>query len=178
MASISKQPRIRVNRTASLALSTTWQRIDFNGTSQYNVNTFGKDPVSGNQMITWNAVDKLFRFYNKIDTNYLMFLNVTTTVTAVATPASLRLRFVIPNGISPGVPNYFPFPEEGGYIDIGAVTLLAIGMSTKMAIPIPLYLENSIRANGIGVEMCISNSLLLLGVCTLNNATLLIQSTK
>lgn len=177
MASSRIQPRLRVNRSTALTLTTTWQKIDFNGTSTYNVNTFGKDE-SGNQMVMWDATNKIFRLWDKVDQNYTLFVNVTTTVTAIATPANLRLRLVIPNGLGAGIPNYFPFPEEGGYIDVGSVTLLAIGMASKMAIPLPLYLESTIRANGMWIEMCISNSLLLLGTCTLNNATVLIQSTK
>lgn len=177
MASNPRQPRLRINRSTGLQLTPSWQKIDFNGTSQFNVNTFGKDPVTGNQLVMWDSTSKQLRFYDKYDQNYLCFINMTTTTNMISTRASIQLRFVIPNGTSPGVPLYFPFPSEGGYIDVGEATMIAAN-SVKMAVPIPLYLDQTIRTNGLWVEMKLSNALIALGVCMLENCTMLVQSTK
>lgn len=177
MANKPKQARLRVNRTASLSLSTTWQKIDFNGTSLYNVNTFGKDPSSQNQIVSWDSTLKQFRFYDKNDQNFLLFVNLMTTTNLISTRASLQLRLVIPNGGGAGVNSYFPFPEEGGMVDVGEATLVATS-PVRMSIPIPLYLDHNMRSNGFWIELKLSNTLVVLGVATLNNCSLLIQSTK
>jgi hypothetical protein len=179
MASNPRQPRLRVNRTATLSVNTTWQKIDFSGTSNFNVNTYGKDPTSGNQMVMWDSSAKIFRFYNKNDQNYIVFFNAITTVNLITTRATLRYRFVVPNGISAGVNLYFPFPDTQAtaYVDAGEVTLLAGGMNHNVS-PLPLYVTDVIRNNGLWLEIQLSNSLITLGTCTLNSCDLLIQSTK
>jgi hypothetical protein len=40
-------PRLRVSVLPNLALSTTWQTINFNGSESLDINTFGIDPISG-----------------------------------------------------------------------------------------------------------------------------------
>jgi len=179
MANNPRQPRLRVNRTASLAVTTAWQKIDFSGTSAFNVNTYGKDPTSGNQMIMWDNTAKLFRFYNKNDQNYIVFFNAITTVNLITVKATLRYRFVVPNGVSAGVNLYFPFPDtqSTAYVDAAEVTLLAGGVNHNIS-PLPLYVNDLIRANGLYMEIQLSNSLITLGTCTLNSCDLLIQSTK
>lgn len=151
MANRITQPRLRVNRSASLSLSTNWQKIDFNGTSSRNINTFGKDPVSGNPMVMWDSNAKLFRLYD-IDQNMLCFLNMTTTTSLLTVRATLQYRCVIPNGISAGVNDYFPFPEEGGYADAMEVTILAAAMNHNVQ-QIPFYLQDTIRSNGFWIVL-------------------------
>lgn len=179
MASSVRQPRLRVNRTASLSVTTSWQKIDFSGSSALNVNTYGKDPVSGNPMVMWDSTAKLFRFYNKNDQNYIVFFNAITSVNLITTKATLRYRFVIPNGVSAGVNFYFPFPDNQStaYVDAGEVTLLAGGVNHSIS-PLPLYVNDLIRNNGLWIEIQLSNSLVTLGVCTLLSCDMLIQSTK
>jgi len=179
MANNPKQPRLRVNRTATLNITTAWQRVVFSGTSAFNVNTYGKDPISGNQMIMWDSASNIFRFYNKNDQNYIVFFNAVTTTNLITTRATLRYRFAIPNGVSAGVPLYFPFPDtqSTAYVDAGEVTLLAGGVNHNVS-PLPLYVNDIIRTNGLYMEIQLSNSLITLGTCTLNSCDLLIQSTK
>ena len=45
------------------------QKVDFNGTSTFNVNNFGNDPVSGNPLIYWDSTNKLFKFNLQQDAN-------------------------------------------------------------------------------------------------------------
>lgn len=179
MASNPKQPRLRVNRTTAMNVTTSWQRIIFNGTSPFNVNTYGKDPISGNQMVMWDSTNNIFRFYNKNDQNYIVFFNASTTVNLISTRATLRYRFGIPNGVSAGVALYFPFPDtqSAAYVDAVEVTVLTLGANHNVA-PLPLYVNDLIRANGLFMEIQLSNSLITLGTCTLNSCDLLIQSTK
>lgn len=172
-----REPRLRVNRTASLALTTTWQTIDFNGTSTYNVNTFGKDPVSGNNLVWWDSANQLMRFYEQYDRNYKLEFYANTITTILTTKASLQYRLVVPNGVSPGVDIYFPFPElgaSGAYADVGEVTLLATGVSHGVN-PQSLYLIDAIRTNGVKLQLRLSNNLFTLGTCTLTSCNLLIQ---
>ncbi len=168
------EPRLRMNRSASLVLSTTWQTVDFNGTSTYNVNTFGKDPVSTNSLIWWDSTNKLFRFYNQYAKNYVVTFYVTTTATVLSTRATIQYRIVIPNGISVGVDLYTPFPDTQAqaYSDIGDVTILS-SMQHK-AENIGIYADNLLKTNGCYIQVRLSN-LVPLGTVTLNNAIILIQ---
>jgi len=169
------QPRLRVNRTSTMNITTSWQKIDFNGTSTTNINTFGKDPVSGNNMVWWDSSGKLFRFYEQNDQNYDCTMFLSTTTNLITVKATLQYRCVIPNAGGAGVNKYFPFPDDATpYVDMADATLLATQVNHK-AEKIPLYLESSIRANGFWIEVKLSNSLITLGTCTLNNAAVLIQ---
>lgn len=167
------EPRIRLNRTAPLNVTTTWQDVDFNGTSQANTNTFGKDPVSGNNMVWYNPTTKLFRFYEPYDTNYLIRLDFETTTNLLTLRATLQYRFVVPNGTSAGVDYYFPFSDGVGYADAYEVTVLATTMAHNSLV-IPTFVENRIRNNGFKLQVRLSNSLVTLGTCTLNSSAILI----
>lgn len=176
MASNIQQPRIRVSRSSTLALNTNWQKIVFDGSSAFNVNTFGKNS-GGKQMVEWDGINNQFKFYDQIEQNYLCFLSPVTTATLITTRAVLQYRCVIPNGGGTGVNSYFPYPDQGGYVDGPEVTLLSSQMVHQIQ-PFPLYLNANIRNNGFWIEVKLSNSLVTLGVCTLNNCSFLIQSTK
>lgn len=176
MAYIQAQPRLRVNKTSALTITTTWQKIIFDGTSTFNVNSFGKNSA-GKQMVEWDSTALQFKFYDQVDQNYVVFFSPVTTATLITTRAVLRYRCVIPNGGGVGVNTYFPYPDQGGYVDASEVTLLSSAMLHQLQ-PFPLYLNANIRANGFWIEVQLSNSLITLGVCTLNSASFLIQSTK
>jgi len=167
------EPRIRVNRSAALVLSNAWQDIDFNGTSAQNANTFGKDTISGKPMVWYDQSTKLFRFYNLYDKNYIFRMDPATTATLLTTRATLQYRLVVPNGVSAGVDFYIPFSDDGGYGDISEVTIISTTMLHKSVI-LPIFVENKIKTNGFKVQMKLSNSLITLGVCTLNSVSVLI----
>jgi len=168
------EPRLRINRTTSLTLSTSWQDVVFNGTSPYNVNTYGKEPTTGNPMVYYDSVTNLIRFYEQYDKNFNITLYLSTLATLISTRATLQYRFVIPNGISTGVDFYFPFPDSNSWTDIGEVTITAAQIN-HAAESIPLYLTNNIRNNGIKLQLRLSNSLITLGTASLTTAILLIQ---
>jgi len=170
------QPRMRVNRTAPLTLSTTWQTVDFNGTSTFNVNDFGNDPTTGKKMVSWDATAKLFRIYGDYNNTYLLQLFPTTTTTAVSVRSTLQYRIVIPNGNGAGSDLYIPYPEAGGYADINEVTILSTQMQHNPII-FGITATPAIRANGFYVQVRLS-TLITLGSCTLNNCAFLIQSLK
>lgn len=178
MSNVQFQPRLRCNRTASLTLSTSWQTITFNGTSDLNVNTFGKDPVSGNQMVDLDATKQIINFTDIVDQNYICFMNLETNVTSVGTRATLQYRCGIPNGVSPGVDFYFPFPanQSTAFADIQEITV-QIGGLRHNAQPFPLYLNSALRTNGMYIQLRISTALAV-GSATLNSVDLIIQSTK
>lgn len=179
MASNPLQPRLRVNKTATLNIDTTWRKIVFDGTSTFNANTFGKN-ASGKQMVEWDptaSTNGQFKFYDQIEQNYICFLSPVTTTTLITTRATLQYRCVIPNGGGAGINTYFPYPDQGGYVDASEVTLLTSAMLHQLQ-PFPLYLNQNIRTNGFWIEVKLSNSLITLGVCTLNSCSFLIQSTK
>ncbi len=172
-----QEANIRMCRTASLTLNTTWQTLVFDGTCTYNENTFGIDPTSGNKMVWWDSVNSMFKFIADYDYNAIMSLYLSTTANLVTLRSSLRMRIVVPNGVSPGVPLYIPFPElgaAGAYIDAGEVTLLANGVNHQPII-LPLKINSAIRTNGFYIQLQLSNSLITLGVCTLTSANIRIQ---
>jgi len=167
-------PRLRVNKTTNLTLSTTWQDIVFNGTSQVNTNTFGKDPVSGNPMVWYDSANNLFRFYEQYDQNYQVTLYLKMTTTVVSTGMSVHYRLVVPNGGGAGVDTYFPFPDTDGYADVGYVAL-KLGSVLHPTTPIAMYLSPSIKANGIKLQLRLSDAIIGVGNITLNHAIALIQ---
>lgn len=165
--------RMRVNRTAGLTLSTSWQKIDFSGTSIYNVNTFQLDPAgSGNPMVWWDTTNKLFKVYNTTDENYLLTFYYQTTTTSLLTASSFRLRLTVPNGVSPGVDLHTPFPDGVGYEDLATVNgFTQLNRSHSFG----TYVSQPVRTNGFYVEVEISTAIAL-GSCTLDNTALLIQA--
>jgi len=177
MASSVIKPRIRVDRSTNLSLTTSWQKVVFDGTSLLNTNTFGEDPTEELQMIVWDDVDELFRFYDKIDQDYLVYFNATTTTDLVSVRATLRYRFVIPDGGGIGIDTYFPFEENGGFVDAGEVTVLTVAVNHNFT-PLLLGLNETIRDNGCYLEVKLSNALATLGTCTIDNCDLLIRSLK
>lgn len=168
------EPRMRVTRSASLVLSTTFQTVNFNGTSTYNFNTYGKDPTSGNPMIYYDTSANLFRVYGEYDKNLNVQFFFKTTTTAISIGTSLQYRIVIPNGLGPGQNLNFPFPDDGGYGDIMQVGLATIAMNSS-SVPISIYANQALRTNGFYLQVRLSQAITL-GTATLNAATCTISS--
>lgn len=167
-------PRLRVNKSTNLNLSTTWQDIVFDGTSPINTNTFGKDPVSGNNMVHYDSANNLFRFYEQYDINYQVTLYLKMTTTVVSTGMSVQYRLVVPNGGGAGVNTYFPFPDTDGYADVGYVAL-KLGSVLHPTVPIAMYLSQGVKTNGIKLQLRLSEAIVGMGTITLNHAIALIQ---
>lgn len=167
-------PRLRVNRTATLALSTSWQSVILNGSSTYNVNTFGF-AANGERVVTYDQTNNLFKFNTEFDKNFTLQLSFRTSTNLITTKSTLQYRLEIPNGGGGGVPVYFPFPDVAGaeYVDVADVTLLANGLNSDV-IPLSIYVNSMVRANGFRIQVRLSNALITLGVCNLTNMNALI----
>lgn len=131
-------PRLRVDRSEPLALSTDWQRLAFTGTSAGNVNTF---PVTtGVPLVEWDA--DLFRFHATADRDYTMTFFY--RVTGAVAQATVQARLVVPNAIT------FPFPETVQRVDLCRV---AVGEEWADFREISVYANAALRAYGLAVEM-------------------------
>lgn len=155
---------LRLTATNPITLSTTWQKVDFNGTVGVgqNRNTYGKDPVTGNNTVWWDSTNKLFRIYDQYDKNYqITFFPITTTTGLLTTRATIQYRIVIPNGVSAGVPLYAPYSDvqSQAYVDIGEVTLLLGGVQHSPS-SLGLQVGALTRTNGFYIEVRLSNAVL------------------
>jgi hypothetical protein len=169
------EPRLRVYRSASLNLSTTWQTIVFGASDTYNINTYGINPATGNNMIWYDTGTNLFKVEGQYDRNLTFQLFPATTTNLITTQATLQMRIVIPNGVSPGVDLYVPYTSSGGYVDLASVTILTSTVYHPL-VSISLPAGNAIRTNGFYVQLRLSNALITLGTCVLNNCAATIQS--
>jgi hypothetical protein len=167
-------PRIRVSCTPNLLLTTSWQTINFNGSESLDTNTFGMDPVSGNRIFNYNTTTALFNYYGNYDNNFFTSFQFTTTTTLLTVKATLQIRFVIPNGTSPGVDFVFPFTNNGGYADLTDITILSTPINNT-PFDFDIYTNGQIRANGFKIQVKLSNALAIGGTTTLNYASMRIQ---
>lgn len=159
-------PRLRVNRTAPLTLNTTYQTLVFNGSSQYNLNSFPVLPGETMPSVWYDTATNLFKFSANVDRNYVLYLSTSITSSQLLstlnlTSASLRFRLYIP---AP-TPITFPLPDFGGYIDLGPVNITGQRNDQQ---PVPFFANQVIRDYGFRIEICISAS--VLGTITLNGA--------
>jgi len=150
-------PYVRQNRSTDLVLSTTWQRVVFNGTSTRNTNTF---PLMDgtNRLVQWDAVNNVFDFNNPdarhYDVIFNFHINSSTLVSLLnLTMTTVKFRFVVP---SP-TPRYFPLPDDGGFADIAYTNLSADVRGTYNYI---VRSVSDVEQYGIGVEMCIAGAAL------------------
>lgn len=170
-----QDPVFRINRTQTLQLSTTWQAIDFNGTSTVNSNTFGINPVNGNKMVYWDSTNKVVRFQGDYDKNYSFSLYAETNTNLITTRAMIQVRYVIPNGAGAGVDLIFPFVDSANpYADLGEATVLANGIR-HFPLTLIIPVRQATRTNGVRVEIRLSNALMTLGTSNLTNCALQIQ---
>lgn len=169
------EPRLRVYRSSSLNLTTSWQTVAFGASDTNNINTYGKNPATGNNMIWYDTTTNKFIVEGQYDRNLTFQLFPSTTTNLVTVQATLQMRIVIPNGVSAGVDLYIPYTSSGGYVDLASVTLLTSQVYHPL-VSISIPAGASIRTNGFYVQLKLSNSLITLGTCVLNNCAATIQS--
>jgi hypothetical protein len=168
---IPSAPRIRVSRSSTLTLTTSWQTLDFNGTSAANVNTFPKD--SNNvEMITYDTTAKKFKFSTSVDRNYALVIYIKTTATSILNAlnlsmGSLQMRFVVPGGNTDGSDYYFPFPDDGGYIDLNLVNSVSPWQQEYYT---NIFVDQRKRTGGMQVQLKLSNTVLGTVTVTASNA--------
>lgn len=166
-------PRFRVNQSTPMTLSTTFQKVDFAGTSTRNTNTF---PVGADKLkpcINWDSTNKLFIFNSTVDKNYDVLFNAKITGSAIQSLlnvnlAQVQMRYVVP---VPGNPIYFPLPDSDGYVDLTSVGLSSTDRSTNS---ITIYANSAMRQYGLGLELRISNAFLGGATATLSASDLII----
>jgi hypothetical protein len=107
----------------NLALSTTWQTINFNGSESLDINT-GIDPISGLRIFTYNSTTQTFNYYGKYDSNFFTSFQFTTTTTLLTVRTTLQMRFLIPTEHLLGR-FYIPFTNNGGFVDLTELTILS-----------------------------------------------------
>ena len=139
---LQDKPYARFNRTTDLTLSTTWQRVDFNGTSSLNANTY-PNTGSGKQ-VDWDATDKKFVFNR--DTLGLYNIFLTYQFAGGVRPASVDMRFVIP---AP-TPIYFPLPDTIEHLPLVDITRLATVATKDSQI---VRSTSVVTEYGIGIEL-------------------------
>lgn len=160
-------PYIRVNRSDSLLLTTTFQRLDLNGTSTRNANLFPTMPGMSGKVVEWDSTNKVFRFNTDSLHHYDLIFNYRITSGGLINAlnlnvATVKLRFVVP---SP-TPRYFPFPDDGEYTDIDRTNLTSELRGTFNYI---LRGAADVRQYGIGIELAVSNTSLIPGSITLSS---------
>lgn len=165
---LDPQPRLRVNLTTAVTLSTTWTRLNFAGTSTRNTNTF---PVlDTGQRVWYDATNKLFRFTDTVDRNYDTYFNAKFSAANVLgalnlQTATVQMRFAVP---SP-TPVYFPLPDSDGCVDLMPVNLTS---TVRTSLPFIVYANEGMRTYGLGVELRLSG--VMLGQAKLEAADLII----
>jgi hypothetical protein len=86
----------------NLALSTTWQTINFNGSESLDINTFGIDPISGLKFLLIILLLKLSTTMVNMIVTFFTSFQFTTTTTLLTVRTTLQMRFLLPNGTSAG----------------------------------------------------------------------------
>lgn len=168
---IEPQPFFKVSRMSNMNLTTSWQRVDFNGSNTTNTFPIGID--GSNKHIYWDSTNRLFRFNFDIDRNFDIQFNtkiVSSSVLSVLNVAltNIQLRYVVP---SPA-PQYFPLPDDSEPgIDLGAAGLLSTWRTTH---DYTIRGDANKRQYGMGVELRLSSSFLGTATATVNLADLII----
>lgn len=75
-------PRLRVNKTTSMTLTTSYQDVILNGTSPFNLNSFTTIPGESNPSVWYDPATGLFRFTANTDHNYS--LGISTSMSAAS----------------------------------------------------------------------------------------------
>lgn len=162
-------PRFWRKAAAALTLSTTFQRLDF-GTSI--TNEFPTNPA-GQNLVAWDSGNKLIRFNGTTDRAYVFALTtefkLTGLLVALTLPNHVRMRFVIPDGTSPGVDYYFPnhgAASGNEYVDFHPFMGNASNVHRQLE---QVYADSVKRTNGLGIEVRLASSLLT-GTATIEEA--------
>lgn len=161
----TSSPRLRVNKMTNQTVTTTPTAILYNGTSQFNNNSFMVIPGQTNPSVYYDAATSLFRFTSNVDRNYNLDLTfVVTTVGLLAiglSNVSFRIQLEIP---SP-TPIKFPAPDFGGFIDVDNVNFNG---QKNLKIVIPFFANQAIRDYGFAIKVYTSAT--LIGTVTMNGA--------
>lgn len=165
-------PRIRLNIQSNLVLTTSWQTLDFAGTSTLNTNTYPMGPDGTNKYVYWDTTNKQFMFQAPSDRNYTVTFNTKISSSALIsalnlTMATAQLRFVVP---SP-TPIYFPLPDSDQATDISNIGLTSVVRNSYV---LPIYANSVMRQYGLKLQMQISNTFLGGANATLNAADIII----
>ncbi len=147
------QPRIHRQISGTVALSTAWARLDL---ATNNANTFSF--LGAEQVVDWNVTDKLFTFNDGTTRNYIAALNAKITTTGIvapplAAPVYAQFRFIVPDGVSPGVDFFFPFSTGDGFMDLQEVAYVSSMRHQQLT---PVTADAAKRTNGVGCEMRLS----------------------
>jgi len=168
--STEPQPRLRVNRTSKLDLTSSWQRVDFNGSSARNGNSFPL-VAPGTPKVLWDATGKRLRFMEDQDRNYDVQFSLRTLSGSLIgsvlgmLAVKVQFRFVVP---AP-TPVYFPLPDVADpYADLHTVNLTNAGQESYGQ---PIYANSEIRQYGLGIDLRLSG---MLGGVTLEAADLIV----
>lgn len=145
------QPKIYREITTPVVLSTSFQRLDL---SVNNANTF-TNGLGGKKLVDWDATNKLFTFNDTTTRNYIAALNLKLTtsgvlVTPIVAPVYVQFRFVVPDGVSPGVDYYFPFSTGDGFMDLQEVAFNGTRRHQRLT---PVTSDANKRATGVGCEV-------------------------
>ena len=100
---IHDRPYARFNLDTELNLTTEWQRLVFDWTSQFNANLF---PTG---LLTWDSTNNKFVFDR--DNIWLYDLVVTFEIEWGFRPTEIDMRFTIPTT----TPIHFPLPDTQGF---------------------------------------------------------------
>ena len=159
------QPTFVREIASPVVLSSTFQRLDLATLRQ---NTFAE--VSPDlKIVDWDSVNDLITFNNSYTQNYVAAINPKVTVASVVvTPIlptkRLQFRFVVPDGVSPGVNYYFPHATGDGFVDLGEIIYNG---SWRHQQTTPITSTPDKRTNGVGLEVRLDSSLLT-GTATLD----------
>lgn len=161
---LAAQPRMRITRNDALVLSTDWQRVDFSGAGGLDDNTFPIDPGETAKRLAWDATNKVVKFttsayvqriYNltflyKIETSKVLGLGVA--------PIDVFLRFVSPaNAERKTAAFYFPFADSDKMVNLTSIERGDV--TVRQIFFMQLYSTETVYRNGIGVELCIGQSI-------------------
>jgi len=149
---LSDKPYLRANLTSSLELSTSWQRLDFSGTSALNANNFpDSETVPGTKLVDWDATNDRFNFNR--DTTGIYLVELGFEFSGGLRPAEVQMRFVIDT--DPVIA--FPFPDTNGYIVIADLQSLSM---QNVEYNRPIRSTGVIQTGGLAVELRLGSNLL------------------
>lgn len=160
-------PRLRVNMTTPMTLTTTFQTVMLNGTSPFNTNTFLTIPGQTSPSVSYDTTTGLFKFTANTDKNYTFFITTRTTSTTtlnglvtvlngVLSIGTLQIRCRIPRPAGSGGNVMFPDPDGNGYLDVAPINLIT---SITNQQPIAVFANQLVRDYGFYLEARLSNSL-------------------
>ena len=172
-------PKMQRSTAAPLALSTTWQRLDF---ATAMVNEFQVVNDAGMLTVDWDAANKLITFNDTVTRNYVAYFTIEHTAAGVASPPILppvraQLRYTVPDGDGVGVDLHFPnrgAASGNEYMDLTPI----IANTTYVAhqsVHIPA--GPVLRPHGAGIEIRLSAAMPGAATVTMDYAVVYLVAT-